>query len=147
MCIHCISTSSKIYLPFIRLILTDKKGEEFMKNVVILPQTLPLQSLQILPVLPLQMCISFVLLSLFRSRGRPIEHGTLITNSIDPLAFPSCSTHAQIDHHVASQEMVPLGRRMHVILRYFQHLAMFSAVLESQHQSPLRSIARYLAER
>jgi hypothetical protein len=53
-----------------------------MKNVVILPQTLPLQTL---PVLPLQTCISFVLLSLFRSRGRPIEHGTLITSSIEYL--------------------------------------------------------------
>jgi hypothetical protein len=103
-----------------------------MKNVVILPQTLPLQSLQILPVLPLQMCISFVLLSMFRSRGRPVEHGTLITNSIEcpnvSFLFNACRW---TDHQVASQEMVPLGGRMHVILRYFQQLAMFSALLES----------------
>ena len=68
--------------------LNRQKGKKNLwKNVAILLQILPPQFLL---VLPLQMYISLVFLSLFRSRGRPIEHGTLITNSIESLnvSFP-----------------------------------------------------------
>ena len=70
--------------------LRKKEKKNLWRNVIILLRILPLQFLL---VLPLQVYISFIFLSLFRSRGRPIEHGTLITNSIESLNVSFLSMH------------------------------------------------------